>query len=84
MSQLMPLVLRFNINVSGLSINPHGNCGNYLNNQYIKLAKKPKSGVPGDLPTKIVTEFAPEIAAPAFKIFKSILVRHRSMLMKTK
>ena len=31
----------------------------------IMAAKKPKSGVPSDLPSKIMAEFAPEIATPA-------------------
>jgi hypothetical protein len=39
----------------------------------IKSANKPKSGVPGDLPRKLVTEFGPELATPVCKIFNSIV-----------
>ena len=39
----------------------------------IKKSKKPRSSVPGDLPRRLVREFAPELAAPAAKIFKNIL-----------
>ena len=35
--------------------------------------KKPRSCVPGDLPRRVVQEFAPELAAPAGKIFQSII-----------
>ena len=38
----------------------------------IMSANKPKSGVPGDLPRRIVTEFGPELSTPICKIFKSI------------
>ena len=34
---------------------------------------KPKSGVPGDLPKTLVSEFAPELSAPVAKIFQKIL-----------
>ena len=40
--------------------------------QKIKAAKKPKSGVPGDLPRVIVQEFAPELAAPVYSIINNI------------
>ena len=36
-------------------------------------SKKPKSGVPGDLPRKLVSEFAPELAAPLTKIYQNII-----------
>ena len=39
----------------------------------IKKSKKPRSSAPGDLPRRLVPEFAPELAAPAAKIFKNIL-----------
>ena len=39
----------------------------------IKGANKPKSGVPGDLPRKLITEFGPELANPVCKIFNSIV-----------
>ena len=39
----------------------------------ILKANKPKSGVPGDLPRRIVSEFAPELSLPVKMIFKSIL-----------
>ena len=39
----------------------------------IKTTKKPRSSVPGDLPRQIVHEFGPELAAPAGKIFCSIV-----------
>ena len=39
----------------------------------IMAANKPKSGVPSDLPRKIVTEFSPELATPMCKFFNSIL-----------
>ena len=38
----------------------------------IKKDDKPKSGVPGDLPRKLVNEFGPELTEPIFKIFNSI------------
>ena len=37
---------------------------NYDVYQKIRAAKKPKSGVPGDLPRVIVQDFAPELATP--------------------
>ena len=41
---------------------------------YLKImsAKKPQSGVPGDMPKTIIKEFAPELAAPASKIINNI------------
>ena len=39
----------------------------------IKSANKPKSGVPGDLPRKLVSEFSPEISVPICKIFNSVI-----------
>ena len=38
----------------------------------IKSANKPKSGVPGYLPKKLVAEFGPELATPICRIFKNI------------
>ena len=39
----------------------------------IKSAKKPKCGVPGDLPRAVVIEFAPELAAPISYIVNNIV-----------
>ena len=39
----------------------------------IKSAKKPKSGIPGDLPRGIVQEFAPELATPLGYLINNIL-----------
>ena len=39
----------------------------------IREAKKPKSGVPGDIPRTIVQEFAPELAQPVFRIINNII-----------
>ena len=39
----------------------------------IKRSKKTRSSVQGDLPRRIVKEFAPELAAPAGKIFRNIV-----------
>ena len=39
----------------------------------IKKANKPKTGVPGDLPKKLVDEFGPELSGPICNIFKSIV-----------
>ena len=36
----------------------------------IKSANKPKSGVPGDLPRRLVSEFGPELATPICRILK--------------
>ena len=41
--------------------------------EQIKKSKKPKSSVPGDLPRRLVQEFAPEMAAPAGLIFRNIM-----------
>ena len=39
----------------------------------IQATNKPKSGVPGDLPTRIVKEFGPELAVPMCSIFKGVV-----------
>ena len=39
----------------------------------ILSAKKPNSGVPGDMPSSIIKEFAPELATPASKIINNIV-----------
>ena len=39
----------------------------------ILAANKPKSGVPGDLPRKLVNEFGPELSTPISKIFKNVI-----------
>ena len=39
----------------------------------IRAANKPKSGVPGDLPRKLINEFSPELSLPVCKIFNNIL-----------
>ena len=39
----------------------------------IKEAKKPKSGVPGDLPRKLIKEFAPELTTPLVSIYNNII-----------
>ena len=39
----------------------------------IQSAKKPKSGLPTDLPREITREFAPELATPVCKIMNSIV-----------
>jgi hypothetical protein len=39
----------------------------------IEHAKKPKGGIPGDLPKKILREFAIDLATPATKIFQNII-----------
>ena len=41
--------------------------------QKIKSAKKPKSGVPGDLPRTIVQEFGPELSTPVRCIISNII-----------
>ena len=43
----------------------------------IQHAKKPKGGVPGDLPKRLVTEFAPELATPITRIFQNIINRQK-------
>ena len=40
----------------------------------ITAANKPKSGVPGDLPRKLVAEFGPELSTPICEIFNKILM----------
>ena len=42
--------------------------------QKMKAAKKPRSGVPTDLPKLLTQEFLPELAAPVSRIINSILV----------
>ena len=39
----------------------------------IRSARKPKSCVPGDIPSRLVKEFAAELTIPVTKIFESIL-----------
>ena len=39
----------------------------------IEAASKPKSGVPGDLPRRLIIEFSPEIAAPLCVIYNNII-----------
>ena len=39
----------------------------------IKSAKKPQSGVPGDLPRSVTKEFAPELDKPINKIISNIV-----------
>ena len=39
----------------------------------IRQATKPKSGVPGDLPKRLVSEFGPELSLPISKIFNSVM-----------
>ena len=39
----------------------------------IKATNKPKSGVPGDLPRRLVKEFGPEMAVPTCRIFNSVI-----------
>ena len=41
--------------------------------QKIKHAKKPKGGVPGDLPRKLLIEFSPELATPMARIYQNII-----------
>ena len=43
----------------------------------IENAKKPKVGVPGDLPKKLIKEFAPELAIPITKIFQTIIKQQK-------
>ena len=42
--------------------------------QKMKAAKKPRSGVPSDLPKLLTKEFLPELAAPVSRIINSMLV----------
>ena len=39
----------------------------------IKSANKPKSGVPGDIPRRLVTEFGPELSTPTCMIYNNII-----------
>ena len=39
----------------------------------IEKTNKPKAGVPGDLPKKLVTEFAPELSTPVSAIFYNVM-----------
>jgi hypothetical protein len=39
----------------------------------ITSANKPKSGVPGDMPRKLVAEFGPELSTPTCRIFNNIV-----------
>ena len=39
----------------------------------ISKAKKPKAGVPGDLPRRIVNRFAPQLAKPFTKVYNNIV-----------
>ena len=48
----------------------------------IKKANKPKAGVPGDLPRKLVNEFGPELADPVCKIFNNIVQSSRQGVAK--
>ena len=48
----------------------------------ITHANKPKSGVPGDMPRKLVTEFAPELSTPTCRIFNSIVKSAREGVAK--
>ena len=41
--------------------------------QKIMKAKKPKAGVPGDLPKTLIQEFAPELSTPLSKIYNNII-----------
>jgi hypothetical protein len=43
--------------------------------EIIVKAKKPKSGVPGNLPRKLVQEFSLEMSAPLKKIYNNIITR---------
>ena len=38
----------------------------------IQATNKPKSGVPGDLPRRLIKEFGPELAVPTCRIFNAI------------
>ena len=39
----------------------------------IRMSKKPRSQVPGDLPRRLIQEFGPELAAPAAAILRNIV-----------
>ena len=45
----------------------------YVVYEQIRKTRKPRSSVPGDLPRRIVQEFAPELAAPVAKILRNIV-----------
>ena len=38
----------------------------------IRAAKKPRSGIPGDLPKTLIQEFSPELATPVSKVINNI------------
>ena len=48
----------------------------------LKSANKPKSGVPGDIPRKSITEFGPELATPVCKIFGTIVRQSKQGVVK--
>ena len=48
----------------------------------IEKANKPKAGVPGDLPKKLVTEFAPELSKPVSAIFNNVVQSSRQGVAK--
>ena len=68
--QLLPLRVRSNLETS--TVPP--TVSEYDVYCKMKAAKKPRSGVPQDLPKQITQEFLPELAAPISKIINSILV----------
>ena len=39
----------------------------------IRGAKKPKAGVPGDVPRRLIQEFSPELTTPITKVFRNII-----------
>ena len=41
--------------------------------EQIRKAKKPKAGIPGDLPRRIVQRFAPQLAKPYKKVYNNIV-----------
>ena len=41
--------------------------------QKIRGAKKPKAGVPGDVPRRLIQEFSPELTTPITKVFRNII-----------
>ena len=41
--------------------------------EQIRKSKKPKSGVPGDLPKKVTERFHAELAKPMTKIYQKII-----------
>ena len=48
----------------------------------IRRANKPKSGVPGDLPRKLVSEFGPELSEPICEIFNNIISHAKQGVVK--